>query len=182
MKLKRRNEMPQTNKKAITKKYRKWQSHHHENITEMKSKWTRIHPSHLSRNLIMVANMLFNYYYVSILQMKRKWSVGQIKGRTNLATALSNCAAAAVVGVGLSTWLAVVVGSTPLRARDGVPLQRCIAYVLCGRQYAAVDLSVHFKFIFSHALSHGALATGLHRNPAEPLLSGCLNDSQSCQN
>ena len=51
------------------------------------------------------------------------------KGKS-LTTATSNSTAATVVGVGLGTGLAVVVGRTPLRAGNSVPLQRTVAYVL----------------------------------------------------
>lgn len=49
-------------------------------------------------------------------------------------------AAATVIGVGLSTTLAVVVGGTASRAGHSVPLQRTVADVAGGGQNAPADL------------------------------------------
>lgn len=93
-------------------------------------------------------------------------------------TAASDGTAATVVGVSLCPGLAVVVGSTPLRAWHCVPLQSSIADVLCGGQDTPVDLRVHVKLILSHALCNGTLATGLGRNKAQPVIAAvaCIDD------
>lgn len=105
--------------------------------------------------------------------MRREWR----KLRTNLATAPSNCAAATTVRICLCACVAVVVGRTPLRTWHRVPLQSSIAYVLRSSQYAPDDLTIHPKFFVGHALSHGALATGLGRNPTQSLVDTRVNDS-----
>lgn len=103
-----------------------------------------------------------------------------------LTTATGNGTASSAVGVSLCTWLTVIVGCTPERAWHGVPLQSSVAYVLRGCQYAPVYLGVHIKLIVSYALSHGALAASLGRNPVDQVVvttcfDGRQGDDQSCE-
>lgn len=57
-----------------------------------------------------------------------------------LAPALGNTAASSAVGVGLGTRPAIVIGASPLAARDAILLQCVVAYVTAGGQDTPVDV------------------------------------------
>lgn len=102
-------------------------------------------------------------------------------------TATSDTWTFTVVGVSLSTLLAVVVGSTPSRARHSVPLQWAIAYVLWGRQDTPLALQLHVEIVLRHALRYGATAAAATAHCAQPAqtvvdapLHGGEGDCQSC--
>ena len=112
---------------------------------------------------------------------------------TVLTTATCNSRAVTAVGVSLSTFLAVVVGSAPLRARHGVPLQRPVAYVLRGRQDAPAALRPHVELILLRkalpyvAPAATASARPPHRRRVQPAqlvvparLGGDHEGGQSC--
>ena len=80
--------------------------------------------------------------------------------------------AATPVGVGLSSWTAIVVRGAAARARNAVSLQSLVADVSARGKDSSVCLRVHSEFLVGKALSDRPPAGGLGRDKTQLVVPG----------